>query len=74
MTKTVIKKPVSILNTHESTLLVIGCHYVLKNQYIGLSKQEIFSDLMCEIDNFNLDDVANCAIEILSRLDKTKLN
>ena len=74
MSKSSKKKSIQILDNHESILLVIGCHYILKNQFFGSSKEQIFSDLMCEIDNFNLDDVTNCAIEIIGGLDKSKLN
>lgn len=63
-----------LLDSYQDILLIIGCHYILKNQFYGNSKEQIFSELMCEIDDFNLDDVASCAIQILGTRDKSNLN
>ena len=62
------------LNSLEEIITIVGCHYVLKSHFLGVSKTQIFSDLKIEIENFDLDEVSMCAAEILGLRDKSKLN
>jgi hypothetical protein len=65
---------VTILNSLDDILLILGAHYVLKNQFYGVTNQEIFNDLECYIENFNINQTSERAMEIINLIDPGKLN
>lgn len=62
-----------LLLSPEEVLTVIGAHYLLDAQF-RLNDQNIFNELGITIENFNLEETINAALNFLQPIDPGRLN
>ena len=61
------------LHSPEEVLTIIGAHYIIHAQF-RLNGENIFNDLGITIENFNLEETINAALNFIQPIDPERLN